>query len=62
MNYYKHYKECYKALDPEDRKKSRLHWLEIHEQNLTEARPDLIMFSAQMLQSIYEAEEELALV
>lgn len=60
MEYYKQYKKMYLLCDDEQRKESRMHWIKCHEENLAENRPDMVMFSAEILQTIYAAERELA--
>lgn len=49
MDYYENWKNLYKAASLEDRKKSKVHWLKCHAENLKRKRDDLIIFSGKHL-------------
>lgn len=50
MDYYKNWENLYRAASPEDREKSKIHWLKCHAENLKkENRNDLVIFSGKHL-------------
>lgn len=49
MTYYETTRERYKNASPEMRAATRDHWTKCHRQNIESGRPDMIIFSAQIL-------------
>lgn len=58
--YYKTCYDMYMRATEDIRQQTMEHWTEKHAENKKAGRPDLIMFSAGILQAIFTAEKDIA--
>ena len=58
MSVYKYWESAFRACNQEDREKSKAYWLKYHEESVKRGEPDLIGFSAQILEHIAIVEKE----